>query len=163
MTDLDTLAPDFVEAAHTLVYCSVSTVDRAGRPRSRVMHPIWEWDGRRLTGWLASMPSPKMAHLAGRPYVSCAYHDGWAVAVVADSRIEPVTDDAGRTHVWELFRAAAPPLGFDPGAIGVPGWDAPTAPGFVVVRMDPWRVQVRRVRPGVGVELRTWRAAGDPA
>ena len=41
MTDLDTLAPDFVEAAHTLVYCSVSTVDRAGRPRSRVMHPIW--------------------------------------------------------------------------------------------------------------------------
>jgi hypothetical protein len=28
MTDLDTLAPDFVEAAHTLVYCSVSTVDR---------------------------------------------------------------------------------------------------------------------------------------
>ena len=115
MTDLDTLAPDFVEAAHTLVYCSVSTVDRAGRPRSRVMHPIWEWDGRRLTGWLASMPSPKMAHLAGRPYVSCAYHDGWAVAVVADSRIEPITDDAGRTHVWELFRAAPPPLGFDPG------------------------------------------------
>ena len=100
--------PDVVEAAHTLVYCSVSTVDRAGRPRSRVMHPIWEWDGRRLTGWLASMPSPKMAHLAGRPYVSCAYHDGWAVAVVADSRIEPITDDAGRTHVWELLRAAPP-------------------------------------------------------
>ena len=80
-------------------------------------------DGRRLTGWLASTPSPKMAHLAGRPYVSCAYHDGWAV---------------------------------------VPGWDAPTAPGFVVARMDPWRVQVRRVRPGLGVELRTWRAAGEP-
>ena len=39
MTDLDILAPDFVEAAHTLVYCSVSTVDPAGRPRSRVMHP----------------------------------------------------------------------------------------------------------------------------
>ena len=76
MTDLDLLAPDFVEAAHTLVYCSVSTVDPAGSPRSRVMHPIWEWDGRRLTGWLASTPSPKMAHLAGRPYVSCAYHDG---------------------------------------------------------------------------------------
>ena len=70
-----------------------------------------------------------------------------------------MTDDAGRTHVWELFRAAPPPLGFDPGAIGVPGWDGPTAPGFVVARLDPWRVQVRRVRPGVGVELRRWRAA----
>ena len=129
MTDLDTLAPDFVEAAHTLVYCSVSTVDRAGRPRSRVMHPIWEWDGRRLTGWLASMPSPKMAHLAGRPYVSCAYHDGWAVAVVADSRIEPITDDAGRTHVWELFRAAPPPLGFDPGRSAYLAGTRPRRPG----------------------------------
>ena len=161
MTELRTLAPDFVDAAHALVYCSVGTVDRAGRPRSRVMHPIWEWDGHRLTGWLASMPSPKMAHLAEHPYVSCAYHDGWAVAAVADSHVEPITDDAGRTHVWDLFRTAPPPLGFDPGGIGVPGWDAPTAPGFVVARMDPWRVQVRRVQPAVGVELRTWRAAGE--
>jgi hypothetical protein len=30
--------------------------------------------------------------------------------------------------------------------------------GFVVARMDPWRVQVRRVEPGVGVEMRTWRS-----
>ena len=70
-----------------------------------------------------------MAHLAGHPYVSCAYYDSWAVAVVADSRIEPITDDAARTHVWELFRATPPPLGFDPGAIGVPGWDGPPRRG----------------------------------
>ena len=123
MTDLDILAPDFVEAAHTLVYCSVSTVDPAGRPRSRVMHPIWEWDGRRLTGWLASTPSPKMAHLAERPYVSCAYHDGWAVAVVADSRIEP-DHRRRRTH---------PRLGAVPGdaaAAGLrPGGDRRTRLG----------------------------------
>jgi hypothetical protein len=162
MTDLSTLAPDFVDAAHSLVYCSVGTVDAAGRPRSRVMHPIWEWDGSRLTGWLATTPSPKLRDVAERPYVSCAYLDSWAVAAVADSHVEPITDDAGRTRVWELFRAAPPPLGFEPGGIGVPGWDAPTAPGFVVARMDPWRVQVRRAQPGVGVELRTWRAAGEP-
>ena len=101
------------------------------------MHPIWEWDGRRLTGWLTTHAQPKMRHLADHPYVSCAYYDSWAVAVVADSRIEPVTDDAARTRVWELFRAAPPPLGFDPGAIGVPGWDAPTAPGFVVAAGGP--------------------------
>ena len=70
-------------------------------------------------------------------------------------------DDAGRTHVWEMFRTAPPPLGYDPAGIGVPGWDGPTAPGFVVARMDPWRVQVRRVIPGVGVELRTWRASAE--
>lgn len=158
MTELGDLAPDFVGIAHTLVYCSVATVDRAGRPRSRVMHPIWEWDGRRLTGWLTSTPSPKLAHLTATPYVSCAYHDGWADAVVADSRVERVTDDAVRGRVWDLIRAAEPPLGYDPGGIGVPGWDGPTAPGFVVARMDPWWVQVRRVVPGVGVELRTWTA-----
>jgi hypothetical protein len=162
MVDLDALAPDFVDAAHTLVYCSVATVDDAGRPRSRIMHPAWEWDGTRLTGWLTTTPSPKLAHLGSRPFVSCANHDSWAVAVVADCRVEPVTDDAARTHIWEFFRTAPPPLGYDPAAIGVPGWDAPTAPGFVVARMDPWRVQVRRVRPGVGVELRTWRGAGEP-
>jgi len=40
----------------------------------------------------------------------------------------------------------------------VPGWGGPTAPGFVVARLEPWRLQVRRVVPGVGVEMRTWRA-----
>ena len=158
MTELRTLAPDFVEAAHAIVYCSVATIDAAGRPRSRVMHPGWEWDGQRLTGWLTTTPSPKLGHLADRPHVSCAYLDSWAVALVADCRVEPVTDDAVRTHVWEFFRAAPPPLGYEPGAIGVPGWDGPTAPGFVVARMVPWRLQVRRATPGVGVEMRTWRS-----
>ena len=122
------------------------------------MHPAWVWDGRRLTGWLTTTPSPKLGHLADRPHVSCAYVDSWAVALVADCTVEPVTEDEVRTHVWEFFRAAPPPLGYDPGAIGVPGWDGPTAPGFVVARMEPWRLQVRRATPGVGVEMRTWRS-----
>lgn len=42
MIDLTTLAPDFVEAAHAMVYCAVGSVDALGRPTSRVMHPIWE-------------------------------------------------------------------------------------------------------------------------
>jgi general stress protein 26 len=158
MTELNDLAPDFVAAAHTIVYCTVGSVDAGGRPTSRVMHPIWEWDGERLTGWLTTTPSPKMRQLAAHPYVSCAYYDSWAVAVVADCRVEPVADDAARTRIWELFKATPPPLGYDPGAIGVPGWDGPTAPGFVLARVEPWRVQVRRVEPGVGVELRTWHA-----
>jgi general stress protein 26 len=147
MTNLTDIAPDFVAAAHSIVYCTVGSVDAGGRPTSRVMHPIWEWDGERLTGWLTTTPSPKVRQLAAHPYVSCAYYDSWAVAVVADCRVEPVADDAARTRIWELFKATPPPLGYDPGAIGVPGWDEPTAPGFVLARVEP----------GVGVELRTWR------
>jgi hypothetical protein len=86
---LTTLAPAFVQHAHAIVYCAVGTVDGRGRPRSRVMHPIWEWGGERLTGWLATTPSPKQGHLAAQPYVSCTYCDSWAVAVVADATSSP--------------------------------------------------------------------------
>ncbi|MHC1558777.1 pyridoxamine 5'-phosphate oxidase family protein [Actinomycetospora sp. C-140] len=155
-TDLAALAPDFVARAHAVVYAALATVDGAGRPRSRVVHPFWEWDGTALVGWIATTPSPKLRHLEVVPSASCAAYDGPWVAAVADCRAVRVTDDAARTRVWELLAAAPPPVGFDPGAIGVPGWDGPTAPGFVVLRLDPWRVQVRTVGPG-GVVLRTWR------
>ena len=45
MTDLATVAPAFVEMAHRIVWASVATVDTDGRPRSRVLHPLWTWDG----------------------------------------------------------------------------------------------------------------------
>ena len=72
MTNLTDIAPDFVAAAHAIVYCTVGSVEAGGRPTSRVMHPIWEWDGERLTGWLTTTPSPKVRQLAAHPYVSCA-------------------------------------------------------------------------------------------
>ena len=45
MTDLATVAPAFVTMAHRIVWASAATVDSQGRPRSRVLHPFWEWDG----------------------------------------------------------------------------------------------------------------------
>ncbi len=44
MTALD----EFLDIAHRIVWASVATVDRRDRPRSRVLHPIWERDGDRL-------------------------------------------------------------------------------------------------------------------
>ena len=156
MTELTSLAPDFVARAHSLVYAAVATVDAAGRPRSRVVHPVWEWDGTALVGWVATTPSPKLRHLDAAPWASCTYLDGPWVAAVAECHAAVVPDDATRTRVWDLFARTEPPAGFDPGAIGVPGWEAPTAPGFVVLRLAPWRLQVRTVG-AAGVELRTWR------
>jgi hypothetical protein len=40
MPDLATVAPAFVEMAHRIVWATVGTVDPAGRPRSRVLHPL---------------------------------------------------------------------------------------------------------------------------
>jgi hypothetical protein len=146
MTELADVAPVFVEIAHKVVWCSVATVDRATRPRSRILHPYWEWDGRALVGWVATVPTPvKRAHLDTSPYVSCSYWAPSQDTAVAECRAELVFDDDTRTRVWNLFKQTPPPLGYDPGGIGVPGWDAPTSPGFAVLRLRPWRL---RALPG---------------
>ncbi len=65
MAELSTVAPAFVEMAHRIVWAGVATVDRRGRPRTRILHPIWEWDGERLVGWIGTSQSPvKASHLA---------------------------------------------------------------------------------------------------
>jgi hypothetical protein len=147
MSDLATVAPEFVEMAHRIVWATVATVDGAGRPRSRVLHPIWEWDGSSLVGWAGTAPaSPKARHLEHTAYASCTY---WAPShdtCTAECRARLLVDDETCRRVWALLKEAPEPLGYDPGGIGVPGWDSPTAPGFGVLRLDPWRL---RVMPGV--------------
>jgi hypothetical protein len=54
--DFDVIAPTFLERVNTMVWCSAATVDRHGRPRAQVWHPIWE--GR--PAWITADPrSPK--------------------------------------------------------------------------------------------------------
>jgi hypothetical protein len=65
-------------------------------------------------------------------------------AAVAECRAQMVFDDEIRTRVWNLYKHT-PPLGYDPGGINMPGWDTPTSPRFVVLRLQPWRL---RVLPG---------------
>ena len=55
MTSLDRIAPAFIEMAHQIVWASVATVDTDGKPRSRILHPFWEWDGTDLIGWIARL------------------------------------------------------------------------------------------------------------
>ena len=63
---------DFMERVARIVWCTVTTVDRKGRPRARILHPIWE----RSTGWIATGRSSfKGKHLEANPYVSLSYWD----------------------------------------------------------------------------------------
>ncbi|MFN8569969.1 MAG: pyridoxamine 5'-phosphate oxidase family protein [Kouleothrix sp.] len=161
MADLLAVAPAFIEMAHRIVWCSVATVDTHGRPRSRILHPIWQWDGTQLVGWIATGPTPaKRAHLAAHPFVSLSY---WAPnhdTCVAECQAAWAFDDATRTMVWELFRNAPPPVGYNPAI--VPGWDSPTAPAFAALRLEPWRLRVfpGSVLLGQGGVVLTWQAAG---
>lgn len=71
MNELAAVAPAFVEMAHSIVWATVATVDSRGRPRSRILHPIWEWDGSHLAGWIGTGPTPaKRPPLEASPYSS---------------------------------------------------------------------------------------------
>ena len=58
MSSLELTAPPFVEMAHRIVWATVATVDGRGRPRGRILHPYWVWDGTSLVGWIATGPTP---------------------------------------------------------------------------------------------------------
>jgi hypothetical protein len=157
--DLASVAPAFVEMAHRIVWCAAATVDERGRPRSRILHPIWVWAGGALTGWIATEPTPvKRAHLAAHPYVSLTYWQPNHDTCTAECEAELLLDDATRIEVWERFEQAPPPVGYDPRII--PVWTSPTADSFAALKLTPWRL---RVMPGTVMtegtgELLTWRA-----
>ena len=159
MTSLESVAPAFVDMAHRIVWCTVATLDGTGRPRTRVLHPLWEWDGERLTGWVATGPTPvKTAGIAETPYVSLTYWDPTQDTCTAECEATWITDDDERTELWQRFVDAPAPVGYDPSII--PGWVGPTVDAFAGWRLDPYRL---RVFPGTLLlqgqgDLLTWRA-----
>jgi hypothetical protein len=45
------IEPEFIERAHRMVWCDMATVGPDGRPRTRIVHPVWEGG----TAWMISM------------------------------------------------------------------------------------------------------------
>jgi hypothetical protein len=159
MNELTKVAPAFVEMAHSIVWCSAATVDSHGRPRSRVLHPIWQWNGSHLQGWIATSPTPvKRAHLSAHPFISLNYWTPSHDTCVAECQAALVFDDDTRTMVWNLFADTPRPVGYDPTVI--PAWTSPTADSFAVIRLEPWRLRVfpGSVLLGQGGEVLTWKA-----
>jgi hypothetical protein len=54
---VDEVPQSFLATASRVVYATLATTDTRGRPRSRIVHPVWEEDGERLVGWVGSRPS----------------------------------------------------------------------------------------------------------
>lgn len=159
MNTLTDIAPVFVEMAHRIVWCSAATVDAHGRPRSRILHPIWQWDGSRLAGWIATGPTPvKRAHLQASPYMSLSYWTTSHDTCVAECRASWAFDETTRRTVWDLFLHAPEPVGYNPTII--PGWEHPMSEGFAVLRLEPWRLRVLpgSMMLGQGGSILTWQA-----
>lgn len=130
---------DFFRFTSEIVWCTVTSVGAGGRPRSRILHPLWERDGNRPVGWIATGKTPvKARHLAANPVVAFSY---WSPAqhVVQGEAVATWEEDvAVKRRVWDLFLATPPPLGYDLGQFA----PSPESPQFSLLRLDPERVQV---------------------
>ncbi|WP_232665351.1 pyridoxamine 5'-phosphate oxidase family protein [Pseudonocardia sp. TRM90224] len=133
----------FVALAHEIVWCTLVTIDTAGRPRSRVVHPVWEVTGDgELFGWLTTRSgTPKLRHIAATPHVSCSYWRENHDTAVAECHTDVVDDEIERKRVWELLAGTPAPAGFDPATIWPGG---PQDPGLTLVRMRPWLLRFAR-------------------
>lgn len=159
MADLDTTAPAFVSMAHRIVWCVVATVDADDSPRTRVLHPIWEHHNGNLTGWVLTSPlSPKARHLERHPVISLTYWHPSQDTCSAECTVVWENSPEQRREGWDRFANAEGPVAYDPSII--PPWTDPDAPGFGVLRIEPYRL---RVQPGSLMtagqgEVLTWSA-----
>jgi hypothetical protein len=141
---LHQVAPEFVAMAHRIVWSVAATTDPSGRPVTRVLHPIWEWDGTELTGWIATSPlSPKARDLAATPSMSLTYWDSSQDTCSANCDTAWEDSPELRQAGWDRFKHGPTPVGYDPAII--PAWTDPQNPAFGVLRLTPRGL---RVRPG---------------
>lgn len=142
----------FFEYIKDIVYATLTTVDKKGRPRSRILLPIWQiLDGEPVC-WIAAYKTPvKVAHLARNPHVTCSYWNPRQNAVFADGVARWEADLDVKAEVWDLYRQGSPkPVGYDPRQF----WTSPADPKYAVLRIDPFRVQVLR---GMDLSSRFWQ------
>jgi general stress protein 26 len=152
-TSFAEIEEEFMRRVQRTVWCTVATVDGKGRPRTRILHPIWEGS----TGWIGSDPnSPKARHLAGNPYVSLSYWDQNHEQVYVDARAEWVSDPREGERIWNLFKSLPQPYGYDPGLIWQEGLKDPR---WGVLKITAWRIEMFSLQSMIRGEGATiWRA-----
>ncbi|HZR83584.1 MAG TPA: pyridoxamine 5'-phosphate oxidase family protein [Candidatus Binatia bacterium] len=126
---------EFERRVQKIVWCTVATVDERGRPRSRVLHPIWEG----AVGWIATgRRSRKAKDLAHTPYLSCAYWTPEHEQIYAECRAEWEDRIEEKRRLWDLFKTTPAPMGYDPGLF----WKDAADPDCGFLRLTPWRIEL---------------------
>ncbi len=147
---------EFIQRVHSMVLCSAATVDAQGRPRSRILHPYWEG----ATGWINThRQSFKAGHLDHNPHLSLAYIAQPFSPVYVECTAAWETDLAEKQRVWDLFKNAPPPLGFDPAMDFI----SPLNAFYGLLKLTPWRIDlVSFPAESLDTGTRVWRAkAGE--
>ena len=125
----------FFERVYHVVWCNVATIDTHNRPRSRILHPIWQGS----VGWITTRRNSfKAKHFAHNPYVSLAYIGDIARPVYVECKVEWADDIEQKQQVWQLCKDTPPPAGFDPEPI----YGHVDHPNFGVLKLTPWRIEI---------------------
>jgi uncharacterized pyridoxamine 5'-phosphate oxidase family protein len=151
VSSFDEIAEEFLARTFRVVWCSVATIDSKGRPRSRILHPYWEGS----TGWIATYrASHKAKHLEANPHVSLAYVSEVFKPVYVDATAAWDEDPASKQHVWDLFKSAAEPMGYDPAPI----FGSVDHTGFGVLKLTPWRIEISSFPAQKPEDVKVWHA-----
>lgn len=139
VASFEEIQDEFASRVSRIVWCTVTTVDPKGRPRARILHPMWEGS----TGWICTgRHSFKERHLARNPFVSLSYWDPQHQQVYAECTAEWEDDPGERQRVWDLFKNTPMPYGYDP-IMFWPGGAA--SEDFGLLKLTPWRVEVSSI------------------
>jgi general stress protein 26 len=152
VTSFAEIEEEFMARVRRIAWCTVATVDLKGRPRTRILHPIWEG----ATGWIATgRHSHKEKHLARNPYVSLSYWDPQHQQIYVDASAAWEDDAAEKRRIWDLYKSTPPPLGYDPQIIWQKGVEDPE---FGVLKLTPWRIELSALGDMVtGAPPKVWR------
>ncbi len=122
---------EFLQRVRTMVYCSAATIDLHQRPRSRVLHPIWE----DRAGWVTTGPkTAKAAQLAANPFMSLAFIADPFKPVYVECRASWQNDPETRQRIWDLYKTFDVDLAVS--------WGDVDSPTYAVMRLDPWRIEL---------------------
>lgn len=86
------------------------------------------------------------AHSHETSAVSLSYWTPTHDICQAECRATWAFDPATRREVWNLFKNAPAPVGYDPAIMS--GWTSPTVESFAALRLEPWRL---RLLPGTAL------------
>lgn len=128
-------------------YATFTTVDAAGHPQSRIMDP--QAPDRNLVVWIGTNAATrKVAEVRANPHVSLLYFDaaGLEYAMLTGTATV-VTDAAEKVKHWKPEWAPFYPKGA-------------ADPAYLLIRMNPTRVEVVSPRHKIMNDPNTWRPAG---
>ncbi len=146
---------EFIRRVHTMVWCSAATVDSQQRPRSRILHPIWEG----ATGWIGThRNSYKTKHLAQNPHMSLAYIANVMQPAYVECSAAWVDDPEQKQRIWDLFKNAPEPLGYDPAPLFI----SADHENFGLLKLTPWRIDlVTFPAPSFDEGTKVWRSTAE--